>query len=79
MHDQAWPAYDPALAASEAVTLVIQINGRIRDKLEIPADTPPSALEGLARGLPRVQEALAGKTVRKVIPVGNKLVNIVVS
>ena len=79
VHDQAWPAYDPALAAEEAVTLVIQVNGRIRDKLEIPADTPPGALEGLARGLPRIQEALAGKTVRKVIPVGNKLVNIVVS
>jgi leucyl-tRNA synthetase len=79
IHDQDWPAYDPALAASDAVTLVIQVNGRIRDKLEIPAGTPPAQLEALAMGQPKVQEALQGKTVRKVIPVGNKLVNIVVS
>jgi leucyl-tRNA synthetase len=77
VHLQAWPAYDPALAASEAVTLVIQINGRIRDKLEIPADTPPEAVESLALAQPKVVEALKDKTVRKVIPVGNKLVNIV--
>jgi len=79
IHDQTWPTYDPALAASESVTLVIQINGRMRDKLEIPADTAPAALEALAMELPKVQEALKGHTVRKVIPVGNKLVNIVVS
>jgi leucyl-tRNA synthetase len=79
VHDQAWPAYDPALAASDAVTLVIQINGRIRDKLEIPADTPAARLEALAMAQPKVREALRDKTVRKVIPVGNKLVNIVVA
>ncbi|MCH8883905.1 MAG: leucine--tRNA ligase [SAR324 cluster bacterium] len=77
VHLQPWPAYDPRLAATEEVTLVIQINGRIRDKLEIPADTPPEQLEALAMGQPKVRAALKDKTVRKVIPVGNKLVNIV--
>jgi leucyl-tRNA synthetase len=79
VHDQSWPAYDPALAAADLVTLVVQINGRIRDKLDIPAGTPAAELEGLAMALPKVQEALQGKTIRKVIPVGNKLVNIVVA
>jgi leucyl-tRNA synthetase len=79
VHDQSWPGYDPDLAAADLVTLVVQINGRIRDKLDIPAGTPAAELEGLAMALPKVQEALQGKTIRKVIPVGNKLVNIVVA
>ena len=77
VHLQSWPAFDPSLAAAEVVTLVIQINGKIRARLEIPATTTPGQLEALAMEQPRVREALADKTVRKVIPVGNRLVNIV--
>ncbi len=77
VHLQPWPVYDPALTEAEAVTLVIQINGKIRDRLEIPAQTEPEELEALALNQPKVVEALKNKTVRKVIPVGNKLVNIV--
>jgi leucyl-tRNA synthetase len=77
VHLQAWPKYDPALATAETVTLIVQVNGKVRDRVEIPADTAPERLHALALGQAKVQEALAGMTVRKVIPVGNKLVNIV--
>ena len=59
------------------MTLIVQINGKMRDRLEIPADTAPESLEAMALQLPRISDALKDKTVRKVIPVGNKLVNIV--
>jgi leucyl-tRNA synthetase len=79
VHVQPWPKSDPALAASETVTLIVQLNGKVRDRLDIPADTPPGKLEELALAQPKVTEALAGLTVRKVIPVGNRLINIVAS
>ena len=77
VHLQRWPEHDPELAAEDSITLVIQINGKIRDKMEIPADTAPDRLPELAMDRPRVQQLLEGRTVKKVIPVGNKLVNIV--
>jgi leucyl-tRNA synthetase len=77
VHLQHWPQYRPELAAADTVTLVIQINGRIRDKMEIPADTTEEQTQLFALARPKVQEFLQGRTVRKVIPVGNKLVNIV--
>ncbi len=77
VHLQAWPKFDPALATAETVTLIVQVNGKVRDRVEIPAGTAPEQLQGLAMAQAKVQEALAGMTVRKVIPVGNKLVNIV--
>ena len=77
VHLQPWPKFDPALAEAEAVTLVIQINGKVRDRIDIPLDTAPEELEALAMGQAKVREALENKTVRKVIPVGNKLINIV--
>jgi len=77
VHTQPWPAFDAALASEDSVMLIIQINGKVRERMDIPANTAPGDLEGLAMAQPKVQEALSGKTVRKVIPVGNKLVNIV--
>ena len=77
VHLQSWPVHDPEKAAADAVTLVIQINGKVRARLEIPADTDPGQLERLAMEQPKVREALKNKTVRRVIPIGNKLINIV--
>ncbi|MDH5753430.1 MAG: class I tRNA ligase family protein, partial [Deltaproteobacteria bacterium] len=76
VHRQSWPAFDPELARPPSVTLVVQINGKFRERMEISADTPPESLEAMALELPRVADALKGKTVRKAIVVGNKLVNI---
>jgi leucyl-tRNA synthetase len=73
-----WPAYDPALAREEVAAVVVQVNGKIRERFEAPMDLPEKELEARALGLPRVVAALGGKSPRKVIAVRNKLVNIVV-
>jgi leucyl-tRNA synthetase len=73
----AWPAYDPALAREEMATVVVQVNGKVRDRFEAVPDLPEADLEAAALALPRIQAALGGKPPRKVISVRNKLVSIV--
>jgi leucyl-tRNA synthetase len=75
--DVAWPAYDPTLAAEESVTIAVQVNGKLRDTFDAPASADNEELEMAAKALPKVQPHLEGKTVRKVIVVPGKLVNIV--
>jgi leucyl-tRNA synthetase len=74
----AWPAYDDALTADSEVTIVAQVNGKIRDKFAVPPGTPKEELEKQARSLPGVLKWTEGQTVVKVITVPDKLVNIVV-
>jgi leucyl-tRNA synthetase len=79
IHVHPWPGFDPELAKAETITLVIQVNGKVRDKLEVPADIAEDAARELALARPAMQKWLEGKTVRKVIFAGGKLVNIVVA
>ncbi len=79
VHRQAWPAFDPALAAAEEVTVVIQVNGKVRDRLTIPADMDEAALRETAVSQPNVQRHVNGRAIRQVIVVPNRLVNIVLS
>lgn len=72
-----WPTFDPAVAAEEEITLVVQVNGKLRDRVTVPADADNAALEAAARASEKVQEIISGQTVRKVIVVPGKLVNIV--
>jgi leucyl-tRNA synthetase len=72
-----WPAYDPALAREEMATVVVQVNGKVRDRFEAVPDLPAAELEAAALALPKIQAALGGKAPRKVISVANKLVSIV--
>ncbi|TWG31601.1 leucine--tRNA ligase [Geobacillus sp. C56-T2] len=72
-----WPAYDEAKLVEDVVEIVIQINGKVRAKLNVPADLSKEALEERALADEKIKEQLAGKTVRKVIAVPGKLVNIV--
>jgi leucyl-tRNA synthetase len=72
-----WPVYDPELAREEMATVIVQINGKLRDKFEAMPDLPEPELEAAALALPKIRAALGGKTPRKVISVKNKLVNIV--
>ena len=72
-----WPEYDLEKTLNNVTTVVVQINGKIREKLEVAVDTAKDELEKMAMELPRIQELLNGLTVRKVIVVPNKLVNIV--
>ncbi len=73
----AWPAYDAGLAREEMATVVVQVNGKVRDRFEAVPDLPEAELEAAALALTKVQAALGGKPPRKVISVRNKLVNIV--
>jgi leucyl-tRNA synthetase len=81
VHLAPWPVADEAALIADQVTVVVQVNGKLRDKLQVPNDTPKAELEALAMACPKVQEALtaSGLTApKKVIVVPNKLVNVVV-
>jgi leucyl-tRNA synthetase len=75
---QSYPQWDEELAKEDTVTVVFQINGKIRAREELPAGMPKDQLERAAREHPRIQELLAGKSPDKVIAVVDKLVNLVV-
>ena len=75
---QPWPQYDPELAREEEAEIVVQVNGRVRTRLNVPFGTPQATLEQCAREDQKVRSFLDGKTVVKVIVVPDKLVNIVV-
>ena len=74
---EAWPEYDESKIVDSTVTIVIQINGKIRDKIEVAKDTDSEEVKKLALASSKVQEYLLGKEPRKVIVVPNKLVSIV--
>lgn len=76
--ESSWPEYDPELAAEDMVTIVVQVNGKLRDKFEVPVDTEEEILKQTALELPRLKEILAGRAPKKVVCVKNKLVSIVV-
>ena len=73
-----WPAFDPELAKEERVTIVIQVNGKLRDKFEADATIDETEMKERALGLDRIRSLIAGRPVRKVICSENRLVNIVV-
>ncbi|KAA9012703.1 leucine--tRNA ligase [Niallia endozanthoxylica] len=74
---EAWPAYDEAKLKDDEIEIVIQINGKVKAKLVVPANTNKDALEQIAMDDDKVKAQIDGKTVRKVIAVPGKLVNIV--
>jgi leucyl-tRNA synthetase len=73
----AWPAFDAALAREEMAVVVVQVNGKVRDRFEAAPDLPEAELEAAALALPKIRALLGGRTPRKVIAVRNKLVSIV--
>ncbi len=73
-----WPKFDPALTKADEIEVPVQVNGKIRAKLTVPADVADDALRDAALKDPRVVESIAGKPLQKVIVVPRKLVNIVV-
>ena len=74
---RAWPKFDPEKAREEEIEIPVQINGKLRARLTIPADADQQAIEDVAMSHERVQNLIAGKTVRKVIVVPGRMVNIV--
>ena len=76
---QTWPAVDEEAAAEDAITIVVQINGKLRDRLTVAVGTPDAEIEQLALASEKVVSDQNGKHIRKVIVVPGKLVNIVMS
>ncbi|MEE3319737.1 MAG: leucine--tRNA ligase [Pseudomonadota bacterium] len=73
----AWPSVDESALVKDSIELVVQVNGKVRAKLNVPANADKEAVEALAKDEPNVQKFIEGKTIRKVIVVPGKLVNIV--
>ena len=78
IHDEKWCEFDENLAKSSSITLVVQINGKVRDKIEVDESLDQEELKKIALESPKAKEATNGKTIVKVIVVPKKLVNIVV-
>jgi leucyl-tRNA synthetase len=73
-----WPVHDPEAIVATEITIVVQVNGKVRSKLTLPAGTSDKDIETAALADPKVKEHLAGKTPKKVIVVQGKLVSVVV-
>jgi leucyl-tRNA synthetase len=73
-----WPKFDPALLVESTLEIPVQVNGKLRDKLVVPADTAQEQLEALALASEKVKPYIEGTTVKKIIVVQKKLVNIAV-
>lgn len=78
VHLQSWPVYDKDALVAEEIEIVLQINGKVRDRITIPAQLSREEMEKMVLEMDRAQAAMEGKTVVKVISVPGKLVNIVV-
>jgi leucyl-tRNA synthetase len=77
IHQQPWPVADAEMAAEEVITLVIQVNGKVRDRIDVPAGIDEESAKQQALASPKVTAALDGREPREVIYVPGKLVNIV--
>ncbi len=77
IHQQAWPVWEESLVSEEMVTIVVQVNGKVRDKLIVPVETTKKTVEDLALNSDRVRRYLDGAKVANVVYVPGKLLNIV--
>jgi leucyl-tRNA synthetase len=76
--EQSWPEWNELFLAEDEIEIVVQVNGKLRDKLLVQKDVPKEELESAALALPKVQQMVSGRTVRKIIIVPNRIVNVVV-
>ena len=79
IHQQEFPSWDDDLAAEDVITLVLQVNGKVRDKIEVDAGIEESEAQALALASPKIQSFVEGKSVVKSVYVPSRLVNIVVA
>ncbi|HVE64337.1 MAG TPA: leucine--tRNA ligase [Mycobacteriales bacterium] len=77
VHQQSWPVHDPALSTAQTVTCVVQVNGKLRDRVDVAPDVDEATLQELALATEGAQRAIAGAAVRTVVVRPPKLVNIV--
>ncbi len=74
---QAWPEHDEQFLVEDEIEIILQVNGKLRDKITVALDATDAELEAAALANQKVQNAIAGKTIRKVVVVPKKLVNVV--
>jgi leucyl-tRNA synthetase len=79
VHLQPWPTFDPGLIREETVTMVVQVNGKLRDKIEVSPEITEADAEEAALGSSKVAESLAGRVPQRVVVRPPRLVNVVVS
>ncbi len=78
IHAQAWPQWDETIAAEDTITIPVQINGRVRDRIQVPAGVDKETMRSLALQSEGAQRHLEGKTIAQVVVVPGRLINIVV-
>jgi leucyl-tRNA synthetase len=78
VYDAGWPGWEEEALAEEAIEIVVQVNGKVRDRLVVPSDAGEDLVRERALAAPKVREQLGGRAVRKVIVVPGRLVNVVV-
>jgi len=77
IHQQSWPQYDPAVAAEEMITIVVQVNGKVRDRVQVPVDVAEDQAKAAALASEGAKKYIDGQTPKKVLYVPGRLVNIV--
>lgn len=78
VHKESWPVFDPAALVEDEVEIVVQINGKVRERLQVPANMKPAEMQEYVMALDSVKALVEGKQIVKIIPVPGKLINIVV-
>jgi leucyl-tRNA synthetase len=78
IHVHSWPEYDPALIVDETVTIVVQVNGKVRDKLDLAPDVAEDEVRDRALASAKVQSAMEGRALKKFIYVPGRLASVVV-
>ena len=73
-----WPKYDESMIQLDTVTMIIQVNGKVRGKIDVNKDAEQAEVEEIAKGIESVQTHISGKDIKKVIFVKNKIINIIV-
>ncbi|GIT42787.1 MAG: hypothetical protein Ct9H300mP11_07230 [Chloroflexota bacterium] len=76
---QEFPSWDDDLASEDNITLIFQVNGKVRDKIEVSIEIEESEAQALALASPKVQSHIEGKSIAKTVYVPGRLVNVVVS
>jgi leucyl-tRNA synthetase len=75
---RSWPSYDEKFLVEDEVEIVVQINGKVRDRMKMPILATEEEMKAAALENPKIQQRIAGSTIRKIVVVPNKLINVVI-
>jgi leucyl-tRNA synthetase len=78
LQQEEWPKFDPAMIVDQSVEIVVQVNGKVKGKITVPSGSDEAAVKKMSMDLPTVKILLGGETIKRVVFVPNRLVNLVV-